>query len=189
MSLLQNLINKSVVLQPGEQYILPPGAVIVGASEPSSISSSCPLGELEDLECYAFIFGNAEEDGNNEQLFEDEFFPAVGFSSNGVYRDFPSPFYPQKDNGNYDLGGIVSAINQQTGGVLISPVTADVSGGDSGRMSYIVFRSIPSVASTLELKMSAATNENFSPDQTIELWIKPRLRSTLDNYSNLPNCP
>lgn len=188
MSVPQNLINKSVVLQPGEQYILPPGAVIVGASSPTSLNSSCPIGELEDLECYAFILGNAQEDGNNEQLFEDQSFPALGFSANGVYRDFPSPFYPVQDNGRYDLEAIVAAINIQTGGALVTPVTAFVSRGDNGTMSYIVFKSIPSVAKTLELKMSAATSEGFSVEQSIELWIKPRLRSTLDFYPEIPNC-
>lgn len=36
-----SLITKSVILQPGEPFTLPPGAVIIGSDDPTSLTNTC----------------------------------------------------------------------------------------------------------------------------------------------------
>lgn len=193
MSLIPNKIYKSIVLQPGEQFILPPGAVLVSSTNIAATQSSCnDLSNLEELECYTFVFGNAASDGNQTQLFEAFLFPAVGFRVGGAYYSFDPPIYSHEDStpkGQYDLTAIISTINAKTGGVLINPTIGEHNEGDHGIIEFITFRTIPSLATSMELVMRAATpNDGFNEDEYIELSIKPRPTSQLSNYSGLPGC-
>lgn len=187
---MSNII-KTVKLQAGEQFNLPPGATLISATDTSAITSSCDIGTLEQLECYAFVFGNAALDGTNQQLFESTTFPVVGVQINNKYTNFSSPFNA-KDNsspvGQYDLANMVLAINNITG-ALILPKIGEHNEGTHGIIEFIVFKAIPSVAKTLQLKMIAATNQGFNLTENIEIWIKPRLHSELSAYSGLPTCP
>ena len=60
---------KSVTLIAGEQFVLPPGAEIVSASDPTAISSThdCAgdLTKLEVPQCYVVGMGQADGSGNN----------------------------------------------------------------------------------------------------------------------------
>jgi hypothetical protein len=190
MSLLPKQIIKSIVLLPGEQFVLPPGATVVASTDENSIDSSCgPLENLETLSCYAFVFGNAEDDGNNLQLFEASIFPVKGIRYGGIYHSFGEMgFMADSGSGRYDLDGIVAAINTALGGVLISPKVDYNSSGDNGILSFISFKAPPSVASSLELMMQAATNEGFQTTEYVEVWIKPRPYSDLGAYLRLPPC-
>lgn len=193
MSIIPNKIYKSIVLQPGEQFILPPGAVLVSSTNVAATRSSCnDLSNIEDLECYTFVFGNAASDGDETQLFEAFLFPVVGFRIGGAYYNFDTPVFSHEDSspkGQYDLTSLVSIINTKTGGVLVNPTLGEHNEGDHGIIEFITFRTIPSLAATMELVMRAATpNDGFNEDEFIELSIKPRLTSQLSNYSGLPGC-
>jgi hypothetical protein len=64
-------IYKTVTLQNGEKYVLPSGAEIVSATNPSLITSACAnLDNLENLQCFTCVLGAAGADGNNGQLWE-----------------------------------------------------------------------------------------------------------------------
>lgn len=190
MSLLQTKIYKSIVLQPGEEFILPPSATLIASTDEGSVSSTCGnLGNLESLECYSFVFGNAEDDGNNLQLFEAKIFPVKGIKLGGVYYSFGfEGFMANEDTGRYDLEAIVRAIDAAIGSVLVSPAVSYNSSGDNGVISFISFKTTPSIAQSLELMMQAATDEGFQTSEYIEIWIKPRPYSDLTAYLGLPAC-
>jgi hypothetical protein len=192
MSLLQNIIYKSIVLQPGEQFILPPGAVVISSTNASATQSSCDdLDSLEDLECFTFVFGNAATDGGSAQLFEAPGFPVVAFRVGGAKYTLDPPFAPSTTSspvGQYDLAGLVSAINSKTGGVLVNPVLGEHNEGGHGIIEFITFRTTSSLADTMELIMRAGTSIGFNETEYVELSIRPRATSTLTAYSGVPNC-
>lgn len=182
-------ILKTVTLQPGEQFVLPPGAEFVGATSVDEIDSTCDDDGLEgeELLCYALAFGNAEDDGNNGQIFEStdtSNTPVVGIKFDGTMHLFGSPFYAN-GSGLYDLTGMVTAINGTPAGTVIFDVaTAFNWQGDNGVMSYIVFKTLPSIATKLQLMMSTT-----SPGvQELQFLIPVRPYDDLSGYTNLPSC-
>lgn len=68
-------IIKSVTLAEGETFVLPPGAELIGATDPGAITSvndCAPTDNLQTLACYTCIIGIGAEDGNASQLWEAE---------------------------------------------------------------------------------------------------------------------
>jgi len=49
------IIYKSVTLGTGEQFILPPGAELIGAESRSDLESTCDLPELDNVGCYTCV--------------------------------------------------------------------------------------------------------------------------------------
>ena len=45
-------LYKSITLQPGEMFTLPPGGELLGATSSDELESTCDLPELEELDCY-----------------------------------------------------------------------------------------------------------------------------------------
>lgn len=181
-------ILKTVTLQPGEQFVLPPGAEFVGATSVDEIDSTCEDElEGEELLCYAFAFGNGEDDGNDSQLFESSEnanVPAIGIQLNNTPFLFPAPFYAN-GSGMYNLTGLIAAINGTAAGTVIFNTATGVNWqGDNGVMSYIVFKTIPSIASKLNLIMTTA-----SPNvQTLLFYIPAVPYDDVSSYTNIPAC-
>lgn len=189
MSLSFQTITKSVKLQAGEIFTLPPGATLVSATDINAITSTCDTGTLEELICYTFVFGNAAKDGNVPQFFE-ECSPIVGIKVNNKFVEFPEAYFPTTSDiiGQYNLTKMVIDINNATGGALIDPKIGEHNEGAAGIISFITFKAIPSVANTLELKLLTCSAREFNADENLEVWFKPRLTSTLSHYSGLPTC-
>jgi len=142
---------KSVTLVPGEQFNLPPGAVIIGASNVSAITSTCPLpdpSEFENLGCYGFI--TVTWDGNSgadTEVWEDTQTRFTGVVFNGQYYSFSSP------RGYNDSGGVIAELqNLPFGGALSNfcTSTSDDTSRDSNK-TYYIFNTYPSIANNLEL--------------------------------------
>lgn len=79
-------IIKSVTLAEGETFVLPPGAELIGATDPGAITSvndCAPTDNLQTLACYTCIIGVGAEDGNASQLWEAE---PTGGSGGGSLR-------------------------------------------------------------------------------------------------------
>lgn len=50
-----NCITKSITLSPGEPFVLPAGATLIGATDVDAIDSTCAdLTDLEEYQCYEF---------------------------------------------------------------------------------------------------------------------------------------
>lgn len=183
-----NTILKTITLQPGEQFVLPPGAEFVGATSVDELDSTCDDDlEGEELLCYALAFGNAEDDGNNGQIFEStdtSNTPVVGIKFNGTEYLFSTPFYAN-GSGLYNLTGMITAINGTAAGAVIFNASSAFNWqGDNGVMSYIVFKTLPSIATKLQLMMSTT-----SPGvQELQFLIPVRPYDDVSSYTNIPSC-
>lgn len=67
---MTTILYNSITLQPGEQFILPPNAELVGAESIADIDSTCTLPELDDVDCYTAIIAFAGNDGSVSQAWE-----------------------------------------------------------------------------------------------------------------------
>lgn len=193
-------IYKSVTLQPGEPFTLPPGAVLISAESPDDISSTCDI-DLEELACYTFVFGNAASDGNNSQLFESETagksnVKVIGISVNGTDYLFSSPQLSRDDDGRYLDPDLINAINSTAAGqVLLNASYGYWQMGENGTINYITFQGAPSVAEGLSLILSAYVIAGSGPsarteaNTSVKFYIKPVPTDTLlSSYNNVPQC-
>lgn len=194
-------IYKSVLLQPGEQFTLPPGAELISASDTDSISSTCDISNLQGLNCYTFVFGNAGSDGNDSQLFESETagesnVKAIGISVNGTDYLFSSPQLSRDDDGRYLDPDLINAINSTAAGqVLLNAIYGYWQMGENGTINYITFQGAPSVAQGLSLILSAYVIAGSGPsarteaNTSVKFYIKPVPTDTLlSSYNNVPQC-
>lgn len=181
-------IYKTVTLQNGEKFALPSGAELVGASDSNLITSTCALPTLETLGCYALVFGNAEDDGNASQIFEATTYsntPVKGINFNQKDYDFLTTFPAGVGTGLYDLAAIVSAINSTSLGTLIFDASVGYNNQlDYGVMSYIVFKTVPSIANNLALTMYT-----YAPDIDPLYFSIPVLPyADVSGYNSIPAC-
>lgn len=184
-----NTLYKSINLESGEQFTLPPGAELISATNIAELESTCNLGTLEDLNCYAFVFGNAEDDGNDDQLFEATEHantPVVGIKFNDTIYTFSSPFNAIPDYGVYDLANLITAINgTSAGNLLFEASSSNWLRGDKGTVSYIVFKSTPSIIKNLYLIMQTPGSGGSS---IITFYIPVSTYSDVSGLTNIPSC-
>ena len=64
-------IFKTIVLQPGEAFTLPPDGELVFLSDPTAVDSLCEIPPLQPYSCYRFNFGISDTSGADAVL-EDE---------------------------------------------------------------------------------------------------------------------
>lgn len=183
-------IIKSITLLPGESFTLPKGATLKASDNEGALTSNCPIPDLEDLNCYAFVFGNGEDDGDDSQLFESagsSNTPVIGILFNGVKHLFSTPFASITGTGHYDKPAIAAAINGTPAGQLIFNMQYEShDNNDNGVMSYIVFKTTPSIAKSLQLLM-----QTYAPgfdSETIDFIIPVRDHADVASYANMPAC-
>ena len=163
-----NCFIKSITLQAGEPFTLPPGATIISTDDPGSIEGDCvDLTNLETLECYCFQVLATEEAGGTDPVFKWNNVAVYGLflsDSNTLYSFVPSyltgigPIQINIANYMYNTPSI---------GALITDVcvTYDNDGAvDRGQVLTICFKTLPSIGSKLFLQ--ASTHAQLSPDFT-----------------------
>lgn len=189
-------IIKSITLLAGEQFILPPGAVLISTTNTTLVTNSCgTLENLEDLNCYAFVFGNAGQDGGDHQLFEStpgSSVPAIGIRLNDVFYPFATSVIPSIDTGVYS-SSLGNSINQTSAGQLIFEAVqvCDVSTANLGTMCFIVFKTTPTIAKTLQLAFKTYApgfNSNNTQLQEIIFYVVARPYADVSAYNNIPAC-
>lgn len=181
-------IYKTISLQAGEKFAIPSNGELVSVSDPTLIESTCPLPVLDEFGCYAFVFGNGEDDGDDDQIFEAANYsntPVKGIVFNDVVYNFPSDFPATPGGGTYDLPAIITAINSTSLGTLIFDASAAINNqNDEGVMSYIVFKTTASIADNLFLNMFT-----YGPHiQNLYFRIPVRKYSDVSSYTNIPTC-
>lgn len=197
-------IYKSVLLQPGEQFTLPPGAELISATDTDSITSTCDISDLQGLNCYTFVFGNAGTDGDQSQLFESETpdksnVKIIGISVDGIDYLFNSAQYSQDDDGRYLDPDLINAINGTAAGqVMFEPEYGYWIMNDNGTMNYITFKGVPAIVKTLSLIFSAYVADSFvmgpvtpartEANTTVKFYIKAVDTDSLSGYTNVPEC-
>jgi hypothetical protein len=149
---------KTVTIQPGEAFTLPPGAEIIGVSNPAHIlSSTCPIPtNLEPFLCYGLQFwigsGNETSGGETPQGKERNLY---AIKLNGIQYSFPSPILLNASTSNpapfttslrtqLDLTPVGGIITDLCTGVYVDE------GSTEGRGDFLIvtFRSIPSLMAT-----------------------------------------
>jgi len=91
MASSQQCIYKSVSLVKGESFKLPAGAVLVGATNTGSITTTCDTSNLETLTCYSFKFAGACDTGSSSSAWEPALSHFVGIKVGDVYYPFTTP--------------------------------------------------------------------------------------------------
>jgi hypothetical protein len=134
-------IKKVIVLKPGEKFTIPPDSTLLSTTGVLS-STGCPVPIPEDLECYAWIIGEANRTPS-PPIYDNLFL--TGYILNGVTTSFTSLI---------NLGGNteVSELLQSPLKDILSDVCITFSTGPTGNAIYLYFKTFPSIASTLILK-------------------------------------
>lgn len=72
MASQSNCKYASITLNEGDQFTLPPGAVIIAATDTSAFTSTCPVPDnLENYACYISYFFATEADGSANDICQD----------------------------------------------------------------------------------------------------------------------
>lgn len=179
-------IYKSVTLAANEQFTLPPGAEIVSATGGlDSFDSTCSKPtSIETPGCYGFILVAREPSGNESRAYDaDDDLKYTGLYLNNTYYPFSSTF-------QFGSGTFVSSITSVPFGSLLTNFCTS-SSNDTSRNSikaYIIFRTLPSIAKTLELRAETNSPNSGSGVPNVEFRIPCLLRDDIVNSGNNNVC-
>ena len=152
----------TVTLQPGEQFTLPPGAEIISVSNLANVSSSCEIPtNLETLACYIIAINAADDANSQSPAWSNDTTTLNGIFVGGTFYSFGLNL------GDWiGAGGDVETNNLQnwiTTHATLSTIltcTGSASGQDSpgtrGGVGTICFKTIPSLASDMYIKVSTS---------------------------------
>jgi hypothetical protein len=166
----QSCVYTSVTLQTNEQYVLPPGAVLVSTTDPTKITSvndCADLSQLETAGCYGFYISSSISTGDDAAY---DTVTVQGITVGGVYYPFVSPVTVPKTNGGIPASFIVNFTNQLNL-LSIGALFTDFTGwsdcypntGDSTCTAMLCFKTIPSIATGALVKCIGVSSENFTP--------------------------
>ena len=143
---------KSITLAAGEEFILPPGATIVSASDTTAIgiSNYCTnLNDLEELECYNVLFVSADNHDNGDtHLGEPTTHEIVGLHVNNT-------FYPYSlraaDCGRWETWRIADWISNhvELKNIIFPFYTGNDGDCNNGGYGTMCFKIIPSLAADM----------------------------------------
>ena len=174
-----NCIYRSVNLQAGESFTLPPGAEIVSATDINAITSTCPIPDnLESLECYVFVvmathnftdgatrvWMGANNSGDSNAFI-------VTITVGGVTYDLSPDIYADS-NGVFDVGQLAAAIssNPSINGMMLSlGVAADydgppLGGAWRGGVASLCFKTTASIAAETYITLTSTLFGLGSPE-------------------------
>lgn len=144
---------KSVTLQPGEVFTLPPGATLVSATDVNAITSTCAIPTLETLECYCLRVIIQNDTGGATEPFQ---YNAV--KTNGLWVG--ETFYPWADGDGtiQNFSDIQDhmfewmAAMPSIGGLFSGFCQTNQSEGSYGDGFTLCFKTIPSIGNNLKLE-------------------------------------
>lgn len=180
MSLGNNCSVRSVVLQPNEDYILPPGAIIIGATDVSSIDSVCAdLTDIEEFECFGALMGTHTTKGTDfDSYWEGDSANVVkfeGYEFNGVKTLFNTPVDVDPNNLHGCLDGpliCTTLMNNFQGILSATPYRNNtIRNGHDNCMTFIVIKTIPSIGNNLKLILSS-TGQGIAPESKVEVFLE-----------------
>lgn len=164
-----NCIYRSVTLQAGESFTLPPGGEIVSATDLNSITSTCPLPDnLEELECYIFVLAANVDNLSATYVWEGCGADCNAYMSNltvgGITYTFPTALTAD-DRGKFDVSGLSAYItgNQSLNGLMLNLGTSTDYAYPNGGVATLCFKTTPSVAQETYLTLSTGVFGIGSP--------------------------
>lgn len=189
MSVLSTSVVKSVVLAPGEQFILPPGATLVAASDVGALASSCTLPDLEEYGCYVAMVAAGGEEGSVDQYWEDSSAHITGYRLNGVDHLFPVR-YEANDDGIFDgRDAMLLELKASVGGI-IAVSSGYSNNAQRGALTYLLIKTVPSIATSLEVLVhSDIVRGDANQDITLRSPFKSLSSLQTTGYIDLPPCP
>lgn len=147
-----NCITKSITLSPGEPFVLPAGATIIGATDVDAIDSTCAdLTDLEEYQCYEMLFGfnmtdnDSVLDSDNTRVdvyLNNTVQNTLNYSDFVTYGSLPFPIHTAKD-------WLASSLPSN---LIVDEVNMWHAHNNERRIK-ITFKTFPSIAATLKLRM------------------------------------
>jgi hypothetical protein len=149
----QTCVIKSVTLQPGEPFNLPPGAEILFATDIANLSSTCPIPDnLEELECY--IISIAAVSFNDRPPYNGDTGDGdITFWLRGIYA--ANQFYPKQltamENGVFPMGEYSTFMQNEPGlaGLFLDLGTGAAADSSKGANTTLCFKTTPSIAESM----------------------------------------
>jgi hypothetical protein len=204
MANIQTSLTKAVLLKPGESFTLPPGATLVAASDEAAIESTCDIPDLEELTCYVYHIVVGKEGGGGDTLFWDkDSFRIKGWSFNNTDYFLPEPLDASfSGSGCYVthvLGHTIDTVSAplkqhaNDSGIYIDAIVADSlqsdGDGDNGCNTFIVIRTIPSVASKLTLMIGPGAIFTTNVSDQVVAYVKAKTYADMAGNAGVPACP
>lgn len=180
-------IIKSQTLQAGEPFVLPPGAVILGANDVDSLNSVCnSLTGLETLGCYIAFIGS--HDYSSEAFSYKNRVFARGYRLNNI----DTLFTTEINNTDGDECVVLTAVGEKLLDANIGVIQyvekhVGIDGTDQTCVGMLLIKTIPSVANNLELLFRLDAEDTGQNTNTF-----PRIPFIpLADYANIhkPACP
>lgn len=167
-------IYKSVTLAAGEQFNLPPGAVLISATDISAITSTCPIPALEQVTAFSARFsGSADNSGSNryenwETGGDRDNYTVEGVRINGVYYGFASAF---QGRFNTDVN-VVNALNALFPGMFSDCGSIYDADNPSGWTNAITFKTIPSFGNDMEFRIATSVFHQGPTNGRTTAWVR-----------------
>lgn len=156
----ETCVYHTVTLQPGEQFNLPPGAVLVGATGGlSSFDSTCEKPEtLEEPLCYQMLFSlNVANSSSPNLEYNDNQTTSLGILGTE---------YVVANNNLPSLSTINAAIaSAGMTGVITNVSLSIVPPGSSLRWEFVLYlKTIPSIADEINIHITGVGYTNLAAD-------------------------
>lgn len=154
-------IIKSTTLVPGDIFVLPPGATMIGASDVESLESTCvDLTDLEEMECYIAKVVIFDNDNGTGEWFEG--YPSYqcisGYSLNGVQYDFATCGTPDAGYYHYAYspGHFLYDLRTAIPGIIDSNGYGTNQGSTYNYMFVYQILTVPSIGDNLEIMITTS---------------------------------
>lgn len=140
---------KTITLVPGEQFILPPGAEIIGVSDTTAleVTNGCTaLDKLESLECYTVAFVAADSHDSTTHVGEPSVNKIRGLYVNNTWYDWGEII--ANSCGAFPMDQIANRINQDPvlSNFIFPKNTFIDQDCDNGGIGTMCFKTYPSLA-------------------------------------------
>lgn len=190
MATTQNCTFKSVTLAAGEQFVLPPGAEIVAATNGlEDYTSTCAKPtSLESPTCYSFRFsGRYSERGNYTENWESDSSDKLNYSVTGITVD--TIYYPFTTafQGTTNQATVLAALNTTPFTGMFTSFN-NIGGGDNHSWTNgFTFATIPSIGDTMyfEIQTEIQNQNPFTGSTPASVRVIKTSEFTL---GNVPAC-
>ena len=153
-----SIVYKSVTLQTGEQFVLPPGATLIGAESIDDLDSTCELPVLEGLTCYIARLGANDDETEDIFLREDGLTTIEGIYLNNVYYPFTSTYSPDSSLSYFNAPALLAELQTVIPGVVQYNHSYYNTNPADSSITFIQIKTVPSIGDNLQLYLKATAN-------------------------------
>jgi hypothetical protein len=179
----------SITLQQGNSFVLPPGATLVAVSDKDNVQSDCiDLNTLEEYSCYIFYYNvRDEDDGTPED--PQEVVETLGVVIDGLFYEFNTPIVDNGEGGSTTSTILLNGFNNGLASVSLDSViintTVTTITNDNSNARFFCFKTLPSIASKMQIKIKDNTGDIINPIYLLPLYTWAQLDSSDIDVSQL----